>query len=248
MKRSKREESSNEEEEEERQGGDEEEEPSLSTTESDDQDSTLSLGDDNDEENEEDDENEETITNGSTGPPVRDVKTPNWESQETTENENVQQLSNPFDILRMHKRLQLLEIRINNREVKGCIHPAYCSEIENSTPELNETEREINELGNYREYKEKKIVPLFWPKRVYDNESDLLNEEKSNKLKEQISNLHKRKFNFCLRDRTRHTLNLEKEKDRILMPKRKLRLKFSLFDYETDNTDENTDWNDADDL
>ena len=229
----------------------EEEEPSFVSTDSEESEETLTIEEEEKDEDEEDTDDDEDIFQYSDseketkqsetklhfdGP----VKTPEWErsTEDLTDNNSV--LFQHFDMVRTHKRLQIIEIRINNRVDKTHIHPAYSPEIENSTPDLNETEREIIELGSYRTKPERKIIPRFWPRRCYDNENDILSEEKSEQLREQIASIHERKTPFNLRDRTKHF----SDKDLIKMPNKKLKLVFSLFDYETDHDDEITDWED----
>ena len=173
-----------------------------------------------------------------------EIFTPDWSASTEESNEENQKTSKPFDMVRVHRRLQIIEYRINNQIDRKHIHPAYSAEIEHTTPDLNETEREILELGNFHTRVEKKIIPRFWPPRCYDDEKDLLSKEKSDELENQILNLHERKLTFNLRDRTKHFT----DKDLIKIPNKKLKISFSLIDYETDDENEITDWEDLIDL
>ena len=133
------------------------------------------------------DQDEKKESSGNKHMLDREVRTPDWEALANSGDENKPEITEPFDMIRTHRRMQIIEARIINAVDKEHIHPAFSAEIEHSTPDLNETERELIELGNYRTRLERKKIPRYWVPRVYDNEKDIMSRDKSDQLKQEIA-------------------------------------------------------------
>lgn len=178
-------------------------------------------------------------------PPViveRLIITPHWATTKKKDPTNLGNEYKDYDILRKHQRLALLERRINLGEDHVHLHPGLVPDLENEKEDLNCTEIEVEEVGDFRTHQEETIIPSWWPRRCYDQEKDILDKKESEELLEKIQNSTKRRYGLNY-TRSHRVTDQDSEKNNKF--KRKFVLTYSVLDYETDKSDELTDWDEA---
>ncbi|EAX86526.1 hypothetical protein TVAG_315930 [Trichomonas vaginalis G3] len=179
-------------------------------------------------------------------PDSQTIITPLWEGKFNEDTSEDLSIMNNFDMSKKHLRLSLLERRINLGEDHVHLHPGMVPNLEKEKDDLNFTDIELEEAGDFKTHFEETIIPTWWPKRPWDKSKDCLDTKESEELLEKIKNSTKRRYGL---NYTRsHRLTDNESENQLRKFKRKLILNYSLLDYETDKSDELTDWDESIDL
>lgn len=171
------------------------------------------------------------------------VKTPEWTVGTQNSSEKVS-TNLHYNLFRKHMRLEIIESRINDGIDEVHLHPALSSEIENKREELKITKSELKLKANYRFHKEEKKIPKFWEPRIWDNQKDVMDQEESDKLYCEIVRLQEKVpielFNQNKSDSSDEEIIRNKRRRR--KSGQSIWVDVSMLDYQTDNSEDNTDW------
>ena len=175
------------------------------------------------------------------------IFTPKWNFSKKLLKNNIINVQNKY-LKDIHYNLEIIECRIIDGILKDVTHPCLSIKIDQNDLKLNK--KENLKIKNYNNIIEKKEIPNFWEKRIWDNKNNILNEDDSNELKEKINffsdsltknKIKKRFCNTFKKKIIKEIINEEEEEDyfeNLNCIKIKLPFKEKFF---TDNSDELTE-------
>jgi hypothetical protein len=102
-------------------------------------------------------------------PPVKRIITPDWIDAALPTAHQPCETPN-FDIVSMHRRLELFESRIQSGADTRYQHPAMSREAAELDPDPILTEEELIKVDRYEDVNLPPVVPRFWPHRMWDDQ------------------------------------------------------------------------------
>jgi hypothetical protein len=168
--------------------------------------------------------------------PPRNIQTPDWCDANPDSVEAV--AVGPFDIVAVHRALEICESRIQRGEDPAHRHPVLASKASPDDRELSQKEKEMGE--RYDEVKIGEMTPTFWPKRIWDSPETQMGEAETQKLSQKIEEAgaeggRVRKTVSPAPKRAGRVKRIERGNEPTVVA-------IDLKNYETD--DEETDWDD----
>ena len=112
-----------------------------------------------------DSQTEETQTPKSYENEPKVIITPFWISEDTKNHQDSSQSIENYYMLKKHMRLSMLERRINLGEDHIHLHPGLVPKLEIESDDLDFSEAEIQDSGDFTSHNEVNIVTIFWPRR-----------------------------------------------------------------------------------
>lgn len=193
-----------------------------------------------------------------------EIPLPDWYIQPPTAEEDEKQKISSFDVENMHLRLELNEARINRQ--KDLIHsnPLQVIQASRNASYNLDPQRHIK---NIQERKEQYTLviptqnkPLFWERKGWDKDEEFLNKEQTEKLKKEIEICSS--IRFILPDQQKSkkaavkqvpkannspklpksSIKVTENRKKKSQKKKSFILNISALDYNTDDTDEMTDY------
>ena len=190
-------------------------------------------------------------------PPVR-IQTPEWEDlsakRSQTENEgstdNEKGEEERVDLGRIeeerrnnHIQLEYFETRIQNGDDKQHMHPVQAHEMAESGMTIVMTHEEYNKTNRYKQVNYVPRVPTFWEPRVWDNKENQMDAHETEVLEQNIQLSYENKaldeeeYYHDSSTASSRRKNKKSKKNRAF-------LSIPIYDFMTNSTDEDTDWND----